>query len=102
MSEEGAPDEPSAEGYVHRPSGEPPRNPEVSDDDFGWRGWVLVAVIVFSFLLAPWALILVPSVQSQVAAVGLSWRDTFLVVPLLPALLLGAVGVWTALAARRE
>lgn len=87
--------------YVHRPSGEPPQQVEAADG-FGWRGWVLVGVLVFSFLLVPWTLILVPSVQSDVATLGLSWRDTFLFVPLLPALLLGIVGVWTALAARRS
>lgn len=88
--------------YVHRPSGEPPRKPAANDDEFGWRGWVLVAVLIFAFLLIPWALILLPPAQSGVAGLGLSWRDTYLVVPLIPALLLGVVGVWTALAARTE
>jgi len=88
--------------YVHRPSGEPPRKAEATDDEFGWRGWVLVGVLVFAFLLVPWALILVPTAQSGVGALGLSWRDTYLAVPMLPALLLGAVGVWTALHARRD
>ena len=89
------------DAYVHRPSGEPPRKAEATDDEFGWRGWVLVGVLVFSFLLVPWALILLPTAQSGVSALGLSWRDTYLAVPMLPALLLGAVGVWTALHARR-
>lgn len=99
MSED--PDADGDDAYVHRPSGEPPRKAEATDDDFGWRGWVLVAVLVFAFLLVPWALILLPTAQSGVAGIGLSWRDTYLVVPLIPALLLGVVGVWTALAARK-
>lgn len=98
------PEESSEDGedtYVHRPSGEPPRKP-AADDEFGWRGWVVVAVLVFAFLLVPWALILLPTAQSGIGALGLSWRDTYLALPMIPALLLGALGVWTALAARRE
>lgn len=87
--------------YVHRPSGEPPRKAEARDQEFGWRGWVLVGVLVVSFLVVPWLLILAPSAQAGVGALGLSYRDTYLVVPLLPALVLGVVGVWTALRARQ-
>ena len=94
--------EPDDDTYVHRPSGEPPRKPEATDDDFGWRGWLLVAVLVVSFLVVPWALILLPSAQSGVSALGLSWRDTYLALPMIPALVLGAMGVWTALHARSE
>ena len=94
--------EPDDDTYVHRPSGEPPRKAAATDDDFGWRGWVLVVVLVFSFLVVPWALILLPSAQSGVSALGLSWRDTYLALPMIPALVLGALGVWTALHARRE
>jgi len=87
-------------GYVHRPSGEPPRKLETDEQSFGWRGWVLVAVLVLSFLIIPWTLIGFSTVQGSVAALGLPWRDTFLVVPMIPAVLLGLVGVWTALRAR--
>jgi hypothetical protein len=88
------------ERYVHRPSGEPPRKPE-ADEAFGLRGWVLVGVIVVSFLIVPWSLILLSSAPGTLASIGLPWRETFLVVPLVPALVLGVVGVWTALAARQ-
>ncbi|MFB6188747.1 MAG: hypothetical protein ABEI57_02585 [Halapricum sp.] len=98
---EGAADD-GDEGYVHRPSGEPPRKPEATDGAFGWRGWVLVGLLVVSFLVIPWALILLPTAQGDVAGLGLSWRDTYLVVPTVPALVLGAAGVWTALHARRQ
>lgn len=94
--------EESGEGYVHRPSGEPPRKLETTDDSFGWRGWVLVGVLVLSFLVIPWALILLPTARGALAGVGLPWRETYLVAPLIPALVLGIVGVWTALHARRE
>lgn len=89
-------------GYVHRPSGEPPPDSPVADRSFGWRGWVLVAALVVAFLVVPWALITLPPVQSGVAALGLSLRDAYLVVPLVPAFALGALGVWTALRARQE
>ena len=97
-STESSPDD---EGYVHRPSGEPPRHPEAQTDDFGWRGWVLVGVLVVSFLVVPWALIMAPAARDIISSLGLSWRDTYLAVPMVPAILLGAVGVWTALRARQ-
>lgn len=87
------------EGYVHRPSGEP-RRPGTAEE-FGWRGWILVGVLVASFLIVPWSLILLSSAPDTLADIGLPWRETFLIVPLIPALVLGVVGVWTALAARR-
>ena len=100
------PDDDSAsdadETYVHRQSGEPPRKAAASDDAFGWRGWVLVGVLIVAFVIVPWALILLPTAQSGIGALGLSWRDTYLALPMIPALALGALGVWTALAARRE
>ena len=87
----------SDDKYVHRPA----TSSSESNREFGWRGWVLVGALVVSFLIVPWALILLSSARDAVAAVGLPWRETFLVVPLIPALGLGVLGVWTALAARR-
>lgn len=88
------------DGYVHRPSGEPPRKLAAEEQSFGWRGWVLVGALVVSFLVVPWALILLPTAQGTVTGLGLSWRDTYLVVPLVPAVVLGLLGVWTALKSR--
>lgn len=88
------------ERYVHRPSGEPPRKLD-ADEQFGWRGWVLVGVLVVAFLVVPWTLILLPSARGSLGLLGLTWRDTYLVVPLIPALVLGLVGVWTALRSRQ-
>lgn len=98
---DGDSEEDGDETYVHRPSGEPPQKLETEEQSFGWRGWVVVGVLVLSFLVVPWALILLPTAQGTVAGLGMSWRDTYLVVPLLPALLLGLVGVWTALRSRQ-
>lgn len=87
----------SDERYVHRPTASSPE----SEREFGWQGWMLVGALVISFLVVPWALILISSAREAIAAVGLPWRETFLIVPLIPALGLGVLGVWTALAARR-
>lgn len=81
--------------YVHRPSGEPAA-PD-ADRRFDWRGWVLVATVAFSFLVVPGLILAVPS---YAASTGLSLRDAYLVLPLLPAFLLGAVAVWSAVRSR--
>lgn len=78
-----------------------PRNtPDPGDAEFDWRGWTLVGVVVFAFLVVPGALYGLPMARSAVAGIGLSLRDTYLVLPLLPAFLLGAVAVWSAVRSR--
>lgn len=84
--------------YVHRPSGEPAA-PD-ADRHFDWRGWLLVATIAFSFLVVPGAILLLPSAQGFVTSLGLSLRDAYLTLPLIPAFLLGAVAVWSAVRSR--
>ena len=64
------------------------------DRAFDWRGWVLVGVIVVAFLIAPGLILAVPYAGGTLSALGLTWRDTFLVLPLLPALALGLTAVW--------
>jgi len=61
-------------------------------DDMNKRSqWLVVAVLLVSGILAPAFLYFVdPTVF------GLTYRDTFLAVPMVPAILLGAIGVWTA------
>jgi len=72
------------DGYVHEPDGEP--DSDTGDREFDRRGWALVAVLVFAFAVAPAAILLrPPAVPFEVA---------FLVLPLIPAFLLGAVAVW--------
>jgi len=83
----------SDDRYVHDPSGFDAGS-GVGDGDgeatpnpgMGRRGWVLLAVVVVAFFGAPAVIYLrPPAVPFEVA---------FLVVPLLPAFLLGAVAVW--------
>ncbi|WP_235853485.1 hypothetical protein [Halosimplex salinum] len=69
--------------------------------EFGRRGWFLVAVLVLAFVVIPWSLIALPAAGDFAGSIGLGWRDAYLVLPLIPALLLGVVGVWTAVESRR-
>lgn len=88
-------------GYVHRPSGEPSSS-DGGDREFDWRGWTLVATVIFAFLVVPGALLGLPAAQSLVASLGLTLRDAYLVLPLVPAFLLGGVAVWSAIKARAD
>jgi len=89
------------EGYVHRPSGEPPRQAETSEE-FGREGWILVGTILLGFLVVPTALLLLPAAQGIVRSLGLTLRAAYLTLPLVPAFLLGAIAVWSALRSRRS
>ncbi len=60
-----------------------------SDADLGRRGWLLVAVVVISFLVVPGTILVNPP--------SIPFRVAFLVLPLVPAVLLGATAVWVAL-----
>lgn len=86
--------------YVHRQRNE--SSPVDVDRSFDWRGWVLVGSIIVSFLIVPGALLILPAVQGLVASIGFSLRDAYLTLPLIPAFLLGAVSVWSAIHARSE
>jgi len=62
-------------------------------DDMSKRSqWLLVAVLALCGLAAPafiyWA---------GPGSFGLGFRDTYLTIPMIPAVLLGLVGVWTAI-----
>jgi len=74
----------------------------MSDEVFGWRGWVLVCVVVFAFLVVPATLLYLPQAQGVVASLGLTLRDAYLVLPLVPAFLLGVTAVWAAVRSRSE
>lgn len=62
--------------------------------EFDWRGWTLVVMVFLAFIVIPAMLYFLPRAQGFVASLGLSLRDAFLVLPLLPAILLGAMAVW--------
>lgn len=88
-------------GYVHDPSafdGEGRRRPDETDDaidaghpatadrEFDWRGWILVGAIVFAFVVAPGAILLIPP--------DTNYLFTLIVLPLVPAVLLALIAVW--------
>lgn len=88
-----------SDGYVHRPSGEPPRQAE-TDGEFGWHGWLLVGMLGIAFFLVPGAILFLPAAQGLVSSLGLTLRAAYLTLPLVPAFLLAAVAVWSALRSR--
>jgi hypothetical protein len=88
------------EPYIHDPEGVRPHQAPPSEDGFDWRGWLLVGVIVFAFFVAPGSLLVLPAVQGAVKSLGLTLRDAYLVLPLVPAFALGAVAVWAAVRSR--
>jgi hypothetical protein len=45
-------------------------------------------------------LLVLPAVQGAVKSLGLTLRDAYLVLPLVPAFALGAVAVWAAVRSR--
>jgi hypothetical protein len=97
------------DGYTHRPGSDAdpadrgyvrPHQAPPSDSPFGWRGWLLVGVIIFCLIVVPAAILYLPQAQGVVASLGLTLRDAYLVLPLVPAFLLGAVAVWVAVKSR--
>jgi hypothetical protein len=84
--------------YVHEPDGPP--SPAEGREEFGLRGWLLVAVLLVALVVVPVFILFIPSSRPLIAALGLTLRDAYLVLPLLPALVLGAVAVLTALGNR--
>ncbi|WP_256296789.1 hypothetical protein [Haloarchaeobius salinus] len=73
-----------SDGYVHRPADGV--HPEAVDREWDWRGWVVVAVVLFSFLVVPVVILYRPP--------SLPYWVALLAFPMLPALLLGLVAVW--------
>lgn len=95
-SEERTHSEPSEDEPLEPPSYHPPRQ-----EEFDWRGWTLVGVIVVSFLVVPGAILFLPQAEWLIAAVGISWTQAYLVLPMIPALLLGATAIWAAVSSRK-
>jgi len=93
---DGAGAAPAGRSTAARPRQAPPA------DGFGWRGWVLVGMVILSLIAIPAAMLVLPAARNVVASLGLTLRDAYLVLPLPAALLLGAVAVWSALASRRR
>lgn len=97
-------------GYVHRPESDAADGGARSDDEaatgsesgpeFGTSGWILVGMIAVAFLLVPGAILLLPAAQGIISQLGLTLRDAYLTLPLLPAFALGGLAVWSAIRSR--
>ncbi|NEU55788.1 hypothetical protein [Halorussus sp. MSC15.2] len=57
-------------------------------EEWDWRGWVLVGVIIVCFLVIPATILFLPPVRP--------YKFAYLVLPMIPAVLLGATAVWSA------
>ncbi|PSP44332.1 hypothetical protein BRC63_02650 [Halobacteriales archaeon QH_10_70_21] len=66
-------------------------HPETTDREFDWRGWTLVAAVLFAFVVAPGVIYLYPRVGPMF---GLTFYDTYLALPMLPAIVLAVLAVW--------
>lgn len=62
-------------------------HPTAADRTFGWRGWILVCVIVLAFVVAPLSIYLLTP-DSEVYLLAL------IILPLFPAILLALTAVW--------
>ena len=78
----------------------PPRYHPPPQESFDWRGWVLIGIIVVSFLVVPGAILYLPHAQDVIAAIGISWRQAYLALPMIPAILLAATAIWAAVGSR--
>jgi hypothetical protein len=65
-------------------------------DGFGPRGWVLVGVVVLSTAVIPGLVYAFPALPADA---GIPFLVAMLVLPMLPAVLLGAAAVWSMSAA---
>ncbi|WP_248895986.1 hypothetical protein [Haloplanus halobius] len=59
-------------------------------DGLGRQGWVLVAAVILAVLVVPGLVYLRPG-----GAIGAHYRTLMLVLPMLPAVLLGIIAVWS-------
>jgi len=93
-------------GYVHVPdegdgsgaAGRTASESEPAADGFGRTGWVLTAVLFTCVLVIPGVIYAYPYVPG---VFGFSFFSTYLALPLVPAVLLGLVAVWSMTAATR-
>ncbi|KOX96931.1 MULTISPECIES: hypothetical protein [Halorubrum] len=99
-------------GYVHVPgtddgadatdsagAGGPTAADEPAADGFGRKGWALTAAIFICALVIPGIIYVYPYAAGWF---GLPFFATYLALPLVPALLLGLVAVWSMTAATAD
>lgn len=105
-------DHSGSEGYVHQPDNATTsagsesaeamgrqENTEEETDAFGAKGWVLVGILILAVLVVPGIIYLYPTAPGEA---GLSFVAAMLVLPMVPAVLLGLTAVWSMTAATGE
>ena len=88
-----------ADGWQRRPGSaaahdrdaDPAARGTPAERTFDWRGRVLVAAIAVCFLLVPGVILAYPHVGHRL---GLSFYHTYLVLPMIPAVVLAILAVW--------
>jgi len=86
--------EPTGEGEpAGGPEGDDPAgtHPEAADREFDWRGWTLVVAIFLALVVVPGIIFLYPYLGPMF---GLTFWDTYLALPMVPAIVLGILAVW--------
>ena len=68
-----------------------------SAEEIDWRGWLLVGLVLVCFLVIPATVLYLPQAQGVLGSLGLSLRQAYLALPMIPAIALGVVAVWAAL-----
>ncbi|MFB6177918.1 MAG: hypothetical protein ABEI99_12400 [Halobaculum sp.] len=101
-SDGGTPDQADDAGYVHTPDRsdesadgsltDDDRDDPTGEDDLGVKGWVLVGVVVTATIVIPGLIYLFPAAPGEA---GLPFLIAMLVLPFLPAVLLGLTAVWS-------
>jgi hypothetical protein len=71
-------------------------------EDIDWRGWLLVGVVVVSFLVVPLLVLSFSQTHWLLTWLGFSQRQAYLVFPMVPALLLGVTVVWATIRTHAE
>jgi len=56
--------------------------------EFGRSGWILVGMIILAFIVSPLLIYIHPPY--------LPFKFAYLILPMIPALMLGAIAVWSA------
>lgn len=66
-------------------------HPDEVDREFDYRGWTLVVAVFVAFIAIPGIIFLYPHVGPMF---GLTFWDTYLALPMIPAIVLGVLAVW--------
>jgi hypothetical protein len=71
-------------------------------DQVDRQGWLLVGLVVLSFLVIPLFVLYIPEAHWLIGRLGVSQRQAYIVFPMLPAILLGLTAVWATVRAYTE